>query len=290
MKSASGSKIRYFVITLFIVVILISTYFISGQEPGKLTLATTTSTYDSGLLDFIIPEFEEEYNVEVEIIAVGTGQALANGREGNVDVLLVHAPEREEEFVNEGYGIYRKKVMYNEFVLVGPESDPAGIHDDINASDALRRIYESGNIFCSRGDDSGTHSKEKTLWSKAGFTYENISLKDNSSWYYSLGTGMGNTLLTTSEIGGYALTDEGTFYSMEDKLDLEILIKGDPDLFNQYSVIPINADIYPNINQITSENFANWITSDRIQDMINTYTKNDKTLFNSNAEGITNGE
>lgn len=290
MKSTSGSKRLYFVTTMLVVLILVSLYFFHGQGPGSLTLATTTSTYDSGLLDYIIPDFEKEYNVEVEIIAVGTGQALANGREGNVDVLLVHAPEKEIEFVEEGYGLYRTEVMYNEFVLVGPESDPAGIQGYLNASAALRKIYESGNIFCSRGDDSGTHTKEKYLWTRADFDYEDISFKDNSTWYYSVGTGMGNTLLMASELGAYTLTDEGTFYSMEDKLDLVIHIKGDPDLFNQYSVIPVNGELYPVVNQENGEDFATWITSSPIQDMIDFYTKNGKTLFYSNAGEEANGQ
>ncbi len=203
------------------------------QEPEVLRLATTTSTADSGLLDAILPAFEEANNARVDVVAVGTGQAIALGEAGDADVILVHARAREDDFVAQGHGTARSDVMYNDFVIVGPTSDPAGVMGTALAADALSQIATSGATFASRGDDSGTHTKEKSLWEAAGVTPEG----DN---YLSLGQGMGETLTFANESGAYTLTDRGTFLSMSDSLpNLTVVVGGqsidgnqDPALLN----------------------------------------------------------
>jgi len=258
----------------------------SGGDENELVLATTTSTYDSGLLDDIIGDFEDSFDATVKVIAVGTGQALALGEAGDADVLLVHAPSREIDFVEAGHGTERSLVMYNQFVIVGPASDPAGV-TGLNDTDLAMQTFVnmSGSIkFASRGDDSGTHSKEKSLWDMAGYDYDAISSQDNSSWYLSLGQGMGDTLRSADELGAYTLTDEGTFFSMADEVDLVSHVSGDPDLFNQYGVIPVNGSMHDGVDQDLAEDFADWITSEDVQTMIDEYTRDGKQLFTGNAE------
>lgn len=273
------------IISILAIIILASSlyYAINRDTTDELVLATTTSTYDSGLLDEILGDFEKEYDVEIKVIAVGTGQALTLGENGDVDVLLIHAPSRERAFVESGHGLYRREVMYNQFVIVGPLDDPANITGLENASAAMTRIHDEESTFTSRGDDSGTHSKEKELWEAAGFEYDDISSRDNSEWYLSLGQGMGDTLRTASEKEAYVLADEGTFYSLEDELDLEIMVRGNPGLFNQYSVVPVNSTKHKGINENAAEDFATWIVSPSVQDMIDEYTKGGKQLFTANG-------
>ena len=207
----------------------------------SLVLATTTSTYDSGLLDAILPAFEEEHNVKVSVVAVGTGQALALAARGDVDVVLVHAPDREIEFVRDGFGVNRKYVMYNDFVILGPEDDPAGIRGLNDAADAFRRISAMESTFVSRGDESGTHIKEVSLWASAG-----VGDLENREWRLSVGQGMGGTLTTANEKGAYTLSDRGTFLARED-LDLVILAEGDEVLFNPYHVVMVNPERFPSV-------------------------------------------
>lgn len=265
----------------------IGLYYILGpgdDQQEELVLATTTSTYDSGLLDVLVPAFEDETGISVKVIAVGTGQALRLGEAGDADVLLVHAPDQEIEFVEAGNGIYRRQVMYNNFIIVGPTSDPAGISGLTDAGEAMRRIRDNRSTFCSRGDDSGTHSREKVLWDAAGIDYEEVSAQSNSDWYLSLGQGMGDTLRTASDMGAYTLTDEGTYYALLSDLDLKVLSSGDPVLRNQYSVIPVNGSTHARVNQKAAERFADWLVSDEVQAMIDDYTKDGRTLFTANAE------
>ncbi len=252
------------------------------DSEDELMLATTTSTYDSGILDEIVPHFEEEYDVNVKITAVGTGQAIELGKRGDADVLLVHAPALENEFVEDGYGKYRYEVMYNEFVIVGPEEDPADINGLSDTDEAFGRIFENRDsiTFCSRGDDSGTHVKESELWEKAGFDYDDIESQEHSDWYKSLGQGMGDTLRDADEMEAYALTDEGTHISMRDEIEgLEIHVRGDEALFNQYGVIPVHGSINPE----RAEDFAEWLISDEVQEMIGDHTVEGEELFTPNA-------
>jgi tungstate transport system substrate-binding protein len=241
----------------------------SSAESSTLRLATTTSTADSGLLDAIIPAFEEEYNATVDVVAVGTGQALEMGENGDADVILVHARAREDAFVAEGFGINRRDVMYNDFVVVGPESDPADIAGTPLAADAFAAIAEAEAPFASRGDDSGTHTKEMIIWEQAG-------IEPSGDWYNSLGQGMGPTLIAADELEAYTLTDRGTYLSMNEELpDLEVLVGGDsieenadPLLLNPYGVIPINPEVHPEVNAELAGQFAEWLTNAEVQDRI----------------------
>lgn len=257
-----------------------------------LRLATTTSTADSGLLDAILPDFEEAHNARVDVVAVGTGQAIALGEAGDADVILVHARAREDEFVAAGHGTARYDVMYNDYVLVGPATDPAGIQGMASAAEALTAVAAAEATFASRGDDSGTHTKEKQLWEKAG-----ITPNPDSSWYKSLGQGMGDTLLFANETGAYTLTDRGTFLSMQANLPNLVIVVGgetiaendDPALLNPYGVIPVNPD-KGNINEELAQAFAEWLTSVDIQEMIGEYGRDQygQPLFYPDSEAWRN--
>lgn len=228
----------------------------------SLVLATTTSTYDSGLLDAIIPLFEEENNVKVRVIVVGTGQALALGARGDADVLLVHAPQKEEQFVADGFGVDRTYVMYNDFVVLGPSDDPADIKGLGSVAEAFSRIAETGSTFASRGDESGTHTKEKLLWVQAG-----IDSPEDEDWYMSLGQGMGGTLTTASEMKAYTLSDRGTYLSRA-KLDLVVLTEGDELLFNPYHVIIVNPEKFPNVQAEMARLLVNFLLSEETRQAI----------------------
>ena len=231
-------------------------------ESTKLILATTTSTQDSGLLDYILPEFQDEYNVQVEVIAVGTGQAIALGEDGNADVLLVHARSREDAFMDAGHGVRREDVMYNDFVIVGPASDPAGIQGMKKASRALEEIANAEAPFVSRGDDSGTHTKEKAIWAEAG-------IEPAGDWYISAGQGMGAVLTMADEQQAYTLSDRATYLARTlEGTELEILVEGDPILFNPYGVIAVNPDKNPQINNDLANQFIDWLVSLPTQEMI----------------------
>lgn len=238
---------------------------------GRLRLATTTSTADSGLLDAILPAFEQRYNVKVDVVAVGTGQALKLGENGDADVVLVHARKREDQFVQDGFGINRRDVMYNDFIIVGPGDDPASIKGSAKAGDAFKAIAAKEATFAARGDDSGTATKELSIWSSIGMT-PTATLQ----WYKSLGQGMGETLITANEQGAYTLSDRGTYLSMRDKLpNLAILVGGatinanqDGTLLNPYGVIPVNPQRHAGINGELAEQFATWLTSPETQALI----------------------
>ncbi|RMF86936.1 MAG: tungsten ABC transporter substrate-binding protein, partial [Nitrospinota bacterium] len=207
----------------------------------RLRLSTTTSTENSGLLAVLLPPFEKRFRVKVDVIPVGTGKALALARNGDVDVTLVHARSLEDQFVAEGYGVNRRDVMYNDFVLVGPPEDPAGIQQAKSAVEAFQRIAKTQALFLSRGDNSGTHVKEKTLWQEAGITPQ-------GRWYLEAGKGMGATLTMADEKGAYTLSDRGTYLSMKHRLQLPILFAGDPRLFNPYGIIAVNPAKHPHVH------------------------------------------
>ncbi|MCB9456446.1 MAG: substrate-binding domain-containing protein [Anaerolineaceae bacterium] len=242
-------------------------------EPQRLILATTTSTEDSGLLDYILPDFEALYHATVDVIAVGTGQALALGESGDADVLLVHARAREDAFVESGNGLIRYDVMYNDFIIVGPADDPAGISGMTDAAAAIAQIATSGATFVSRGDDSGTHTKELAIWEAAALTPE-------GDWYISAGQGMGAVLTMSEELQAYTLTDRATFATRAaDGIALMIVVEGDPVLFNPYGVIPVNPAAHPGIDAELGQAFAHWITSLPTQELIASYQVNGLTLF-----------
>jgi tungstate transport system substrate-binding protein len=246
---------------------------VSAQDDHTLLLATTTSTQDSGLLDYILPNFEETYHATVEVVAVGSGEAIALGESGDADVLLVHSRNAELEFVASGNGLIRYDVMYNDFVIVGSSEDPAGIRGMTDATAALQQIMDAGATFVSRGDNSGTHNKELALWNA-------LSITPEGDWYVSAGQGMGAVLGMSEELGGYTLTDRGTYLKRQaEGLTLEILVEGNPMLFNPYSVIPLNPEMHPDINADLGQAFAHWMISLETQELINAYTVNDKPLF-----------
>ena len=246
----------------------------AAAEAEKLILATTTSTADSGLLDFILPDFEQANNVKVEVIAVGTGQAIEIGSKGDADVLLVHSRKSEDKFVADGFAKERFDVMYNDFVIVGPTADPAKIGGMTSSVDALKAIAAAEATFVSRGDKSGTNTKELSLWSSAG-----ITPTTDMPWYQSIGQGMGDTLLFCNEQQGYTLTDRGTYLSMRDKLpDLPILVSGqtltdniDKKLLNPYGVMAVNPDKLPVTKYDLAIKFVEWILSPEVQTKIGSY-------------------
>ncbi|MFH2104058.1 MAG: substrate-binding domain-containing protein [Chloroflexota bacterium] len=227
----------------------------------ELILATTTSTQDSGLLDVILPVFEQGTGYIVQVIAVGTGQALQMGQEGNADVLLVHAPGDELEFMDGGYGAVRRLVMHNDFVIVGPADDPAGVRGMTSAAEALAAIANVQSPFVSRGDDSGTHKKELSLWHTAGISPE-------GGWYSETGQGMGATLRIASEQSAYTLTDRATFLANMDALSLDVLVEGDSTLLNVYHVMIVNPAIWPEVNIEGATAFADFLVSDEGQAII----------------------
>lgn len=253
-----------------------------------LRLATTTSTADSGLLTAILPDFEKKFNCKVDVVAVGTGQALEIGSKGDADVVLVHARASEDKFVKDGFAKERFDVMYNDFILVGPKSDPAQVSAAQNAKSAFKQIADSGSAFASRGDKSGTNSKELSIWASAG-----ITPTKEMKWYNSLGQGMGETLLASNEGNFYTLADRGTFLSMKDKLpNLKIVLGGEtidenPDkaLYNPYGVMVVNPDKFPGVNAAMGSNFVQWILSPETQGMIGAFGKDKfgQALFYANA-------
>jgi len=262
-----------------IMCLIFTTFMGCQQEERRLILATTTSTQNSGLLDHIIPDFEEKTGIDVDVIAVGTGAALQMGRDGEADALLVHAKSAEEEFIAEGHGISRSDVMYNDFVIVGPKDDPADlktIKDDVKK--AYEMVLTSESTFVSRGDDSGTHKKELAIWKEAG-------LEASGDWYVEVGKGMGDTLTMADEMNAYTMTDRATYLAMKDNLDLEIVIEGDSSLFNQYGVIPVDPNKNDMINADEADEFAKWLLSEETQAMIGEFgiDKFGQPLFIPNA-------
>jgi tungstate transport system substrate-binding protein len=245
-----------------------------------ITVASTTSTEQSGLFDHLLPLFEEKTGIEVRVIAQGTGQALDTGRRGDADVVFVHAKAAEEEFVAEGAGVKRNPVMYNDFVIVGPGDDPAGIKGGKDAVAALKKIAEAGATFASRGDDSGTHKAELALWKQAG-------MEPSGDWYRELGTGMGPTLNTSAEMPAYTLTDRATWLAFENKGPLEIVVEGDPKLFNQYGVILVNPEKHPHVKAAEGQAFIDWLVSPEGQEAIAAYKIGGQQLFfpNANTDG-----
>jgi tungstate transport system substrate-binding protein len=224
-------------------------------------LATTTSTQDSGLLDVLVPAFEKESGFQVKTISVGSGQAMKMGEKGEADVLLVHSPDAEKKFMVDGFGTTRRLVMHNDFIIVGPAADPAKVKG-ATAADALKRIVQSGTVFASRGDNSGTHAKEKGLWKAAGVNPE------GQKWYQQTGLGMGQTLNVAAEKKGYTLTDRATYLSLKKGLGLEILVEGDGKLLNIYHVIELNTVKWPKVNAEGGKAFADFMVAKKSQEII----------------------
>lgn len=254
---------------------------IAEKEPEKLVLATTTSTYNSGLLDVLNSVFQKKYNAVVEVHSLGTGKAMQMARDGEADVLLVHARGKEDKFLEEGYGVNRRNVMFNDFIIIGPKSDPAGIKGSAKAAEAFRKIAEAKATFFSRGDNSGTNAKEKLIWSKAG-------IEPVGEWYLATGQGMGKTLTIANEKQGYTISDRGTYLAYKGKIDLEILVEGpvkagDETLSNPYAVMAINPAKYPSRNYQLAMAYIAFLTSPEGQRLIAEFKKNGEQLFYPDA-------
>lgn len=269
-----------------------------------LKMSTTTSTQASGLLDVLLPALEKDTGITVKVIAKGTGAAIRDGKDGNVDVIFVHAKGREEKFIADGFGTKRYAIMHNDFVILGPEKDPAGIVGSNDAAAALKKIAGAEAIFVSRGDDSGTHTKEQALWKATGLPLETLNSaivkkgkkvdvsyeKPNGAdkWYLSVGQGMGKTLTITDEKQGYTLADRGTFikykYGREVPVELVVACEGDPLLANPYGVIPVNPKKHPHVQYELSKTFAEWLTSAKGQKVIADYRLLGKQLFYPDAQ------
>ncbi len=245
-----------------------------------IIVQSTTSTKNSGLYDYLLPILKKDTGVQVNIVAVGTGQAIKNAMRCDGDVLLVHATADEEKFVAAGYGEYRRDLMYNDFVIIGPEADPAKVAEAPDVTEALRRIKQTGAKFASRGDDSGTHKKERALWQEAEINPDSGS----GQWYLETGSGMGATLNTGVGLGAYVLTDRATWISFANKQDAIILFEGAPPLFNQYGVIPVSANKCPNVNREAAEAFTRWLVSETGQAAIGAYQFGGQKLFFPNAD------
>jgi tungstate transport system substrate-binding protein len=249
-------------------------------QDRSIVVASTTSTQDSGLFGHILPKFRARTGIDVKVIAQGTGQALDTGRRGDADVVFVHARPQEEKFVADGFGVKRFPVMYNDFILVGPASDPAGIKGGTDIVAALRAIRAEGASFVSRGDRSGTHAAELALWKLAGI---DVGGADRGAWYKEIGQGMGAALNTASAADAYVLADRGTWISFKNRGDLVISVEGDKRLFNQYGVILVNPAKHPHVKQDLGQAFIDWLTSLEGQKAIADYRINGQQLFFPNA-------
>lgn len=271
----------------------------AAAEDKVIKMSTTTSTQASGLLDVLLPALEKDTGIQVKVLAKGTGAAIRDGMDGNVDVIFVHAKDREEQFVAEGYGTARYAVMHNDFVIVGPPNDPARISGMKDAAKALGAIAASAAGFISRGDDSGTHTKEQALWQSTDLKLEKQSMTivkggknvevsflsppGLGKWYQSIGQGMGKTLTFADEKRAYTLADRGTYikykFGSQNPIDLDILCEGDPALYNPYGVIPVNPEKFPHVKYDLADEFARWLVAERAQKLIRDYRVLGKQLF-----------
>lgn len=245
----------------------------------ELRLAVTTSFHNSGLSDVLLPEIKADLGIDVQLLVVGTGQALRLGAGGDVDAVLVHSKSAEESFVEQGFATHRREIMYNDFVLIGPRDDPAGIGGADTAAGALQRIVAAKATFVSRGDDSGTHRRELALWTAAGLDPETFT-----QWYRSIGSGMGASLNTASGMGAYLMSDRASWLNFGNKGNLALLFAGDPMLFNQYSFLPINAERHPHVKTDLAMKLEAWLTSARAQSLIDAYQIDGNNLFVFNAK------
>lgn len=250
----------------------------SAQADNSIVLASTTSTQNSGLFGYLLPKFTEQTGITVKVVAQGTGQALETGRRGDADVLLVHNRKAEDAFIANGYGVNRRDVMHNDFVLVGPQDDPAGIKDAASVKDAFTRIANSGAVFVSRGDNSGTNAAENRFWKAAGINPKQVK------GYRESGSGMGATLNMSAGMGAYTLSDRGTWLSFRNRRGLELLYAGDPAMFNPYGIMLVNPAKHPHVKKKQGMELIDWITGKEGQDTIAAYKINGQQLFFPDAK------
>lgn len=256
-------------------ILIIFWAFLPAAAGEKLKLATTTSFENTGLINVLLPPFEKKFNIKIDAIIAGTGKALMLAKNGDVDVVLVHNKGAEDKFIQQGFGINRRSVMYNNFVIIGPPNDPAGVKGN-DVVTAFSKIANKNFLFVSRGDESGTHIKEKEIWGLA-------KIKPEGRWYLEVGQGMGQTLWIAYNKGAYCLVDKGTYITYKNKIDLVILCEGDIRLFNPYSVIAVSPYIHPHANYVYAMAFIGWLTSPEAQKIIGSFKKNGELLFHPNA-------
>ena len=250
----------------------------STAQAEEMKLAVTTSFENSGLSDVLLPALKEDTGLDVQLLVVGTGQALRLGQAGDVDAILVHSRSAEEQFVAEGYGMHRREIMYNDFVFIGPATDPSEISAAASASEALAKIAQNGDLFVSRGDDSGTHKKELSLWAAASLDPESFE-----DWYREVGAGMGASLNTAAGLNAYIIADRASWLNFGNKSDLALLFSGDAVLFNQYAYLPVDPDRHSHVRHDLAVQLEDWLTGDRAAALINNYQINGETLFTFNA-------
>ena len=262
----TGTK-REIILSIVVTLLIISGFFypVRAAEQKSIILATTTSAQDSGLLDALLPVFEKKTGYFVKTIAVGSGQAMAMGQKGEADVMLVHSPAAEKKFVEEGYGVNRRLIMHNDFIIVGPPGDPAKIKGIKSTPEAFKKIAAADKLFLSRGDNSGTHAKEKDVWKAAGINPE------KEKWYQQTGLGMGQTLNVAAEKKGYTLADRGTYLALQKNLGLSILVEGDAVLLNIYHVIEVNPAKWPKVNVAGGKAFSDFMVARETQEVIKTF-------------------
>ena len=265
MKFFRSSKMIIMLMIAALIVVFGGTSLFAAPKQKNIILATTTSTQDSGLLDVLIPIFEKQTGYFVKTIAVGSGQAMKMGEKGEADVMLVHSPDAEKKFIADGFGVNRQLIMHNDFIIVGPGTDPAKVKGVKSSAEAMKMIAKTESLFLSRGDNSGTHAKEKTLWKKAEVT------PAGQKWYQETGLGMGQTLNVAAEKKGYTLADRGTYLALKKNLGLDILVEGDAALLNIYHVIEVNSAKWPKANADGAKAFAAFMVSKNTQDIIKTF-------------------
>ncbi len=282
LMTLKNTLIRFLLLSTIVFSALIystTAYSKTDGDSKLIRLATTTSTENSGLLRYLLPEFEKDVGYKVHVISVGTGKALRMGRDGDVDIILVHALKAEQKFVEEGYGVKRYPVMYNDFVIIGPEKDHEAFKDSKNVVDVLSKIANNKMRFISRGDDSGTHKKELSLW-KSAVTSPNSK---TDHWYVEAGQGMGKVLQMADEMGGFTMTDRGTWLAYKDKLASKIIFQGDPAIFNPYGIIAINPKKHAHVNKTGANALIKWITAEKGQKLIGDFKVANEVLFTPNA-------
>ena len=258
--------------------IVLSVALSDATKAEEIKVAVTTSFENSGLSDVLLPAIDQDLGLEVQLLVVGTGQALRLGEAGDVDAILVHSRAAEEAFVDAGFGTHRREIMYNDFIFIGPEADPAGIAASSSAAEALRQIAASEPAFVSRGDDSGTHKKELSLWSEAGQDAATFG-----NWYRQVGAGMGASLNTAAGLDAYIIADRASWLNFGNKAGLALLYSGDPALFNQYAFLPVNPEKHAHVRNDLALQLEEWLVSPRAEELINTYKINGETLFVFNA-------
>ena len=260
-----NNKIKIILINLFLFLIFVD------ANASKIIVASTTSTYDTGLLNLLNEKFYDKYNIRVQVLSLGTGQAIRTAKDGNAEILLVHHKPSEEEFMNNGYGEKRYEIMYNDYVLVGPKKDNGKCR---SVQQKLEEIYNNKSLFISRGDDSGTHLKELEMWDLA-----NININKTSEWYLSVGQGMGSTLLISNEKKGYTLSDRSTWIAFNNRNNLKIVCEDFPPLFNQYGIILVNSKLNKNLNYKDANKYIDWFKTKEVKELINNFKAKGKQLF-----------